>query len=102
VTVRVLPPVRPGDLLQLRDEDYLFGEGAIWLRVLTVYEIRSVRGQPWIFLRGRTLWAPRIAKGECDVLVKSQAMLTRRSRAPSEHTSLGAPLARWEGVSKLK
>jgi hypothetical protein len=101
MTVRVLPPVRPGDLLQLRDEDYLFGEGDVWLRVLTVYEIRSVRGQPWIFLRGRTLWAPRIAKGECDVLVKSQAMLTRRRRAPSEQMTPRAPVARWRGVSKL-
>ncbi len=80
MTTQVLPPVRPGDLLQLRDEDRLFGQGDIWLRVLTVYEIRSVRGKPWIFLRGRTVWAPRAAKPERDVLVKSEVMLTNRRR----------------------
>ncbi|BCB85850.1 hypothetical protein [Phytohabitans suffuscus] len=81
MTTHVLPPVRCGDLLQLRDEDYLFGRGDIWLRVLTVYEIRTVRGKPWIFLRGRTIWAPRAAKPEHDVLVKSEAMLTSRRRS---------------------
>lgn len=74
MTATVLPPVRQGDLLMLRDEDYLFGQGEVWLRVVTVYEIRWVRGEPWIFLSGRTVWAPRAARRERDVLVKSEAM----------------------------
>jgi hypothetical protein len=76
----VLPPVRVGDLLMLRDEDYLFGEGEVWLRVTALWDIRCVRGEPWFFLRGRTIWAPRAARRERDVLVKSAAMLTRRRR----------------------
>jgi hypothetical protein len=80
MTSTVLPPVRRGDLLMLRDEDYLFGRGEVWLRVVTVYEIRWVRGEPWIFLRGRTVWAPRAAKHERDVLVRGEAMRTRRRR----------------------
>jgi hypothetical protein len=80
MTVVALPPVREGDLLMLADEDYLFAQGDVWLRVVAVYEIRSVRGEPWIFLRGRTIWAPRAAKRERDVLVRSDAMLTKRRR----------------------
>lgn len=80
MTVTALPPVRRGDLLMLTDEDYLFGRGDVWLRVLEVYEIRWVRGEPWIFLRGRTIWAPRAAIRERDVLVRGEAMLTKRRR----------------------
>ncbi len=83
MTATVLPPVRQGDLLMLRDEDYLFGRGEVWLRVLTVYEIRWLRGQPWIFLRGRTVWAPRATKHERDVLVRGEAIRTKRRR-PSQ------------------
>jgi hypothetical protein len=78
--VTALPPVREGDLLMLADEDYLFGRGDIWMRVVAIYEIRWVRGEPWFFLRGRTIWAPRATKRERDVLVRSEAMLTKRRR----------------------
>lgn len=81
MTVAVLPPVREGDLLMLRDEDYLFGRGEIWMRVVVVYDIRWVRGQPWIFLRGRTVWAPQATWRERDVLVTSEAIRMRRRRA---------------------
>jgi len=76
----VLPPIRAGDLLMLRDEDYLFGRGEVWMRVLTVYEVRWVRGEPWIFLRGRVLWARIASWRQGDVLVRSEAILTRRRR----------------------
>jgi hypothetical protein len=80
MTTYLLPPVRRGDLLLLRDEDYLFGQGAIWLRVVQVHEIRWVRGQSWVFLRGRPVWAERAARRSCDVLVKPEAIRTRRRR----------------------
>ena len=76
----VLTPVRTGDLLMLRDEDYLFGHGDIWLRVLAVHDIRWVRAEPWIFLRGRTVWAAHATRRERDLLVRSEAMRTRRRR----------------------
>jgi hypothetical protein len=39
----VLPPVRPGDVLALKDNDYLFGTGDLLLRVVTVHEIRCMK-----------------------------------------------------------
>jgi hypothetical protein len=81
MTTPLLPPVRHGDLFLARDEDYLFGQGAVWLRVVAVHEVRWVRGKPWVFLRGRTVWARGIAKRQCDVLVKGEALRTRRRRA---------------------
>jgi hypothetical protein len=80
MTVTVPPPIRQGDLLMLRDEDYLFGRGEVWLRVVVVYDIRWVRGEPWIFLRGRTVWAPSATRRERDVLVRSEAVRLRRRR----------------------
>jgi hypothetical protein len=80
MTGAVLPPVRRGDLLLLRDEDYLFGQGDVWLRVVQVHEIRWVRGQPWVFLRGLPVWAEGAAGRHRDVLVNAEAIRTRRRR----------------------
>jgi hypothetical protein len=76
----LLPPVRHGDLLLLRDEDYLFGQGEVWLRVVTVHEIRWIRGEPWVFLRGLPIRAEGGARCQRDVLVRSDALRTRRRR----------------------
>jgi hypothetical protein len=83
MNLMLLPPVREGDLLMLRDEDYLFGRGEVWLRIVAVWDIRWWRGKPWIFLRGRRVWAPRATWRERDLLVRSEAMRTRRRRAGS-------------------
>jgi hypothetical protein len=80
MTMPLLPPVCYGDLLLLRDEDYLFGQGEVWLRVVQVHEIRWVRSQPWVFLRGLAIWEERYTRRHRDVLVKAEAIRTRRRR----------------------
>jgi hypothetical protein len=80
MTDNLLPPVRRGDLLLLRDEDYLFGQGELVLRVVTVHEVRQFRRKPWIFLGGLELRADGNARRRRDVLVKAEAIRTRRRR----------------------
>jgi hypothetical protein len=77
---RLLPPVRRGDVLVLRDEDYLFGHGVLLMRVLAVHEVRQVWGGPWVFLRGLELRTDGNGRRLRDVLVRSHALQTRRRR----------------------
>ena len=90
MTPTALPPVRKGDLLLLRDQDYLFGRGDVSLVVVAVHEVRWLRGKPWIFLRGRPVGARRADAREGDVLVKSEAMRTRRRRGSLPPVPRGA------------
>jgi hypothetical protein len=73
-------PIQRGDVLVLRDEDYLFGQGDLLLRVATVHEVRLVWGGVWIFLRGVELRADGHGRQWRDVLVRREAMRTRRRR----------------------
>jgi hypothetical protein len=78
----VLPPARPGDVLALKDEDYLFGQGDLVLRVEVIHEVRQFKDGPWVFLRGLELRSDGNARRRCDVLVRGAAMYLRR-RQPS-------------------
>lgn len=73
-------PIRRGDVLDLRDRDYLFGHGHLLIRVLTVYELRQVRGHPWVFLGGLELRTDGHGHRQRDVLVRGSAVRTRRRR----------------------
>jgi hypothetical protein len=78
--LRLLPPVQRGDMLALRDDEYLFGAGDLVFRVLAVHEIRQLRGEPWIFMRALELRADDNGRRLRDVLVRGLAMQTRRRR----------------------
>jgi hypothetical protein len=80
VRTQPLRPLKHGDVLVLRDEDYLFGNGSLVVRVLVIYEFREVRRQPWVFLRGLELRADGHGRRVRDVLVRSAALGTRRRR----------------------
>jgi hypothetical protein len=77
-----LPPVRAGDVLDLRDADYLFGEGDLVVRVVVVHDLRWLGGKPWLFLRGLELRADGHGRRYRDILVRC-AVLRLRRRQPS-------------------
>lgn len=76
--LRVLPPVKRGDLLLLRDGDYIFGEGPLVLRVLAVYEVREFRNELWVFLRGLEVRTNGGGGRQRNVLVSGSALRERR------------------------
>jgi hypothetical protein len=45
-----------------------------------VHEVRWVRNELWVFLRGLPMWAEGTASRQHDVLVKGEALRTRRRR----------------------
>jgi hypothetical protein len=73
-------PIRRGDVLDLRNEDYLFGEGDMQFRILAVYEIRKLHGDLWVFLGGLELRADGNSRRPRDVLVRSQTLWARLRR----------------------
>jgi hypothetical protein len=75
-----LHPIRPGDVLVLRDDDYLFAQGDIAVRVTAVYNLRQVRGEPWVFLGALELRADGHPRRRRDLLVRRDALRTRRRR----------------------
>jgi hypothetical protein len=70
------PPLRPGDVLELRDEEYMFGEGTLLVRVVALYELRKWRNGHWVLLGAIELW-PRAYRRR-DVLVRVEALRTQR------------------------
>lgn len=80
MSASVMPPVRSGDVLVLRDEDYLFGQGDLLLRVVVLHEVRQLRDGAWVFLRGMQLRADGTGEKQRDVLVRGEALRTRRRR----------------------
>jgi hypothetical protein len=81
VTSPKLYPLRAGDVLELRDEDYMFGMGDLLLRVTDIHDYRQVRGTSWVFLRGWQLRADDTPWRQRDVLVRCVKLRTRRRRA---------------------
>jgi hypothetical protein len=73
-------PIQQGDVLELRDEDYLFGQGDLLLRVAAVHDIRQIWGEAWIFLGGNELRADGHGRQWRDVVVRREAVRTRRRR----------------------
>jgi hypothetical protein len=49
------PPVKPGDVLRLHENDYLYGLGMLHLRVTKVGAVQRLVNQDWIDLEGLTL-----------------------------------------------
>jgi hypothetical protein len=80
VADRHLHPLQPGDVLVLHDQDYLFGHGDLQLRVTAVYELRQVRAEMWVFLGGLELRADGHGRRQRDLLVRRDALRTRRRR----------------------
>ena len=67
-------PVRPGEVLRLREEDYMYGLGPLTLRVTAVHHVQRLPDGPWVFLRGVELaWCGR-ELDERDVLVRAAAL----------------------------
>lgn len=64
----------------LRDEDYLFGAGALIARVLAVHEVRQLRGESWVFLRALELRGDGNGQRIRDLLVCGEALRERRRR----------------------
>jgi hypothetical protein len=77
-----LPPVRPGDVLLLKDDDYLFGQGDLVVRVVTIHDVRWLKRAPWLFLRAMELRADGTGCRIRDILVRC-AVLPLRRRQPS-------------------
>jgi hypothetical protein len=71
-------PVRRGDVLVLRDEDYLFASGAMTFRVLRVYERRTVRADVWVFVGGLELRADGHGRRWHNLLVRVDVLHARR------------------------
>jgi hypothetical protein len=63
-----------GLVLRLGEPEYLYGSGALTLRITEIYDFQQYEGQRWLFLRGMRLGANGAELGERNALVKVTAI----------------------------
>jgi hypothetical protein len=69
-----VPPVRPGQVLHLKDEDYQYGRGPMTLRVTAILGILQLSDGPWVNVRGIPLGRNGYEYDERQALVRVAAL----------------------------
>lgn len=70
--------LRPGDELMLKDPDYKFGVGQLWIVVEQILERVTLDGEPWVRVRGLCRRAPTDAGAVREIYVRERALPARR------------------------
>ena len=52
-----LVPVKPGDVIQVAEDDYFYGLGCLTLRITRVHGLLILADGPWITVDGIPLWS---------------------------------------------
>lgn len=68
------PPVKPGDVLRLAEDDYRFGVGPLTLRVSALIHVQQLSDGPWLYLRGVTIRRDGSDGQDRQVLVRLSAL----------------------------
>lgn len=71
------PPVKPGDVLRLGEDDYRFGVGPLTLRVTGLIHVQHLADGPWLYLRGVSLRRDGTDREPRQVLVRLAALTPR-------------------------
>lgn len=67
------PAFKPGDVLNLQDADYMYGQGPISIRVRTLVELQQQQDGLWVYLEAMQLlpdgrdWQRRMVTVRADV-----------------------------------